>query len=161
MRPRPMSGCPANGTGGCAAAASSPLPASSPQCWPAPRLPCCVWPEVNAEVHPGRLVLFVADQDMSRAKAKAWPLLKSGTVDLFRPFPFGTDPRGRLVTLTLMYASMIIGSIPRMGKTFALRLILLAASLDPRAWILAFDLKGTGDLSALEPVAHRYRAGDD
>jgi S-DNA-T family DNA segregation ATPase FtsK/SpoIIIE len=121
----------------------------------------CVWPEVNAEVHPGRLVLFVADHDMSRAKQTAFPLLKSGTVNLFKASPFGTDPRGALVTLTLMFASMIIGSIPRMGKTFALRLALLIASLDPRAWILPFDLKGTGDLSPLEPVAHRYRAGDD
>ena len=121
----------------------------------------CVWPEVNAEVHPGRLVLFVADQDMSRAKQAPWPLLKAGTVDLFKPFAFGTDPRGRVVALTLMFASMIIGAIPRMGKTFALRLALLGACLDPRAWVLAFDLKGTGDLSPLEPVAHRYRAGDD
>jgi S-DNA-T family DNA segregation ATPase FtsK/SpoIIIE len=104
----------------------------------------CVWPEGNAEVHPGRLVLFVGDKDMSRAKQPVWSLLKAGTVDLFKPFPFGADPRGRLVTLTLMFASMIVGSIPRMGKTFALRLALLAACLDPRAWIVPFDLKGTG-----------------
>ena len=121
----------------------------------------CVWPEVNAEVHPGRLVLFVADQDMSKARQKPWPLLKSGTVDLFKPFALGTDPRGRVVSMTLMFASMIIGSIPRMGKTFTLRLVLLAACLDPRAWVLAFDLKGTGDLSATEPVAYRYRSGDE
>jgi S-DNA-T family DNA segregation ATPase FtsK/SpoIIIE len=121
----------------------------------------CVWPEANGEVHPGRLVLFVGDKDMSRAAQSPWPLLKSGTVDLFQPFAFGTDPRGRLVRLTLMFASMVIGSIPRMGKTFSLRLALLGAALDPRAWLLAFDLKGTGDLSALEPVCHRYRAGDD
>ncbi|MBN1172671.1 MAG: cell division protein FtsK [Micromonosporaceae bacterium] len=121
----------------------------------------CVWPEVNTEVHPGRLVLFVADRDMSKARQSVWALLKAGTVDLFKPLPFGTDPRGRLVELTLMFASMIIGSVPRMGKTYALRLVLLAACLDPRAWIYAFDLKGTGDLSPLAPVAHRYRAGDD
>jgi len=121
----------------------------------------CVWPEVNAEVHPGRLILFVADKDMSRARQRPWPLLKSGVVNLFKPLPFGTDPRGRLVTLTLMFASMIIGSVPRMGKTFALRLILLAAALDPRAELHVYDLKGTGDLSPLEPVAHRYRAGYD
>ncbi|MGW4944510.1 cell division protein FtsK [Actinoplanes sp. NPDC004185] len=121
----------------------------------------CVWPEVNAEVHPGMLMLFVPDKDLSRAKQGAWPLLKTGTVNLFKPFAFGTDPRGRVVTLTLMFASMIVGSIPRMGKTFALRLALLGACLDPRSWVLAFDLKGTGDFSPLEPVAHRYRAGDD
>jgi DNA segregation ATPase FtsK/SpoIIIE, S-DNA-T family len=121
----------------------------------------CVWPEGNTEVHPGRLVLFVADEDMSRAKQKPWPLLRSGVVDLFAPFAFGTDPRGRLVEVTLMFAAVVMGAIPRMGKTFALRLLVLAACLDPRAELHLYDLKGTGDLSALEPVAHRYRAGDD
>ncbi len=108
-----------------------------------------MWPEANAEVHPGRLVLFVADKDMSRSKQAAWPLLKAGQVNLFQPFAYGTDPRGRLVTL--MFASMILGSIPRMGKTFALRPALLGACLDPRSWVYAFDLKGTGDLGPLEP----------
>jgi S-DNA-T family DNA segregation ATPase FtsK/SpoIIIE len=60
-----------------------------------------------------------------------------------------------------MFASVVIGSIPRMGKTFLLRLFLLIAALDPRAEVWGFDLKGTGDLGALEPVAHRYRAGED
>ena len=121
----------------------------------------CVWPEANPEVHPGRLILWVGDQDMAKTRQPAWPLAKTGSVDLFAPFPFGTDQRGRQVPLTLMFASMVIGSIPRMGKTFAARLLLLAAALDPRAELHAYDLKGTGDLSVLEPVAHRYRAGDD
>jgi DNA segregation ATPase FtsK/SpoIIIE, S-DNA-T family len=121
----------------------------------------CVWPEGNAEVHPGRLILWVGDQDMATARQPPWPLSKTGAVDLFLPFPFGTDQRGRKVPLTLMFASMVIGSIPRMGKTFAMRLALLACALDVRAELHAYDLKGTGDLSVLEPVAHRYRAGDD
>jgi DNA segregation ATPase FtsK/SpoIIIE, S-DNA-T family len=121
----------------------------------------CVWPEGNAEVHPGRLILWVGDQDMAKTRQPPWPLAKTGTVDLFAPFPFGTDQRGRVVPLTLMFASMVIGSIPRMGKTFAMRLVMLAAALDPRAELHAYDLKGTGDFSVLEPVAHRYRAGDD
>jgi S-DNA-T family DNA segregation ATPase FtsK/SpoIIIE len=121
----------------------------------------CVWPEGNAEVHPGRLILWVGDQDVAKAHQGAWPLAKQGAVDLFKPWPFGTDQRGRPVPLTLMFASMVIGSIPRMGKTFAMRLALLACALDVRAELHAYDLKGTGDLSVLEPVAHRYRAGDD
>jgi S-DNA-T family DNA segregation ATPase FtsK/SpoIIIE len=121
----------------------------------------CVWPEAAHEVHPGRLVLWVGDQDMARTRQPAWPLAKTGQVDLFRPVAFGTDQRGRHVPLTLMFASMVIGSIPRMGKTFAMRLVLLAAALDVRAELHAYDLKGTGDFSVLAPVAHRYRAGDD
>ena len=37
----------------------------------------CVWPEVDAEAHPGHLTLFVADKDMSKAKPEPWPLLPS------------------------------------------------------------------------------------
>jgi S-DNA-T family DNA segregation ATPase FtsK/SpoIIIE len=121
----------------------------------------CVWPEGNPEVHPGRLILWVGDQDMATTRQPTWPPSKTGQVDLFRPFPFGTDQRGRPVPLTLLFASMVIGSIPRMGKTFAMRLLLLAAALDTRAELHVYDLKGTGDFSVLEPVAYRYRAGDD
>jgi S-DNA-T family DNA segregation ATPase FtsK/SpoIIIE len=121
----------------------------------------CVWPEPVDDEHAGRLVLWVGDQDMNKARQPAWPLRKAGSVDLFKPAPFGTDQRGRWVELTLMFTSAAVGAIPRMGKTFALRELLLIAALDPRAQVHAYDLKGTGDLSPLECIAHRYRAGDD
>ena len=121
----------------------------------------CVWPEGNAEVHPGRMVLWVGDQDMSKSRQPVWPLRKTGTVDLFKPQPFGTDQRGRWVDITLMFISMVIGAIPRMGKTFTLRELLLIAGMDPRAELHAYDLKGTGDLSPVAPISYRYRAGEE
>ncbi|WP_405728892.1 cell division protein FtsK [Streptomyces sp. NBC_01537] len=122
----------------------------------------CVWPEAVPDEHTGRLVLWVGDQDMSKAKQPVWPLLKSGSVDLFKPVPFGTDQRGRWVEVTLMYIAGVIGAIPRMGKTFLLRLLMLIAALDPRAELHTYDLKGTGDLDPVgERVSHRHRAGDD
>ncbi|MGY1437153.1 cell division protein FtsK [Streptomyces reniochalinae] len=122
----------------------------------------CVWPEAVGEEHTGRLVLWVGDEDMSQAKQPAWPLLKAGSVDLFKPVAFGTDPRGRWVDITLMYIAAVIGAIPRMGKTFLLRLLLLISSLDPRAELHTYDLKGTGDLDPVgERVSHRHRAGDE
>ncbi|OEV31542.1 cell division protein FtsK [Streptomyces nanshensis] len=122
----------------------------------------CVWPESVPEEHTGHLVLWVGDQDMSKAKQPTWPLLKSGSVDLFKPVPFGTDPRGRWVEITLMYIAAVIGAIPRMGKTFLLRLLLLIASLDPRAELHTYDLKGTGDLDPVgNAVGYRHRAGDE
>ncbi len=121
----------------------------------------CVWPEGAPGVHPGRVVLWVADQDMATTRKPVWPLAKSGVVDLFAAQPFGTDPRGRWVGVTLMFASVIIGAVPRVGKTVALRLLLLVAALDVRAQLHVYDLKGTGDLDPLRAVAHRYRAGDD
>ncbi len=121
----------------------------------------CVWPETMHKRHPGALNLYVADEDMTEADRAAWPLARRGTADLFKPTVFATDPRGRQVTVTLMFASVIIGSVPRMGKTFLLRLLLLIDALDVRTEIHAYDLKGTGDLAPLRPVAHRYRAGDE
>ncbi|MER5413882.1 cell division protein FtsK [Streptomyces virginiae] len=121
----------------------------------------CVWPAPDPTEHEGRLILWVGDKPMNETTKPAWPLLKSGQVDLFKPVVFGNDQRMRDVSVTLMFASVVVGSIPRMGKTFLMRLLLLIAALDPRAEIHAFDFKGTGDFSALEPVCHRYRAGDE
>jgi S-DNA-T family DNA segregation ATPase FtsK/SpoIIIE len=42
-----------------------------------------------------------------------------------------------------------------------LRILALAAALDPTARIRAWELKGTGDLSCLEHVAHEYGSGAD
>ncbi|MGY1453820.1 cell division protein FtsK [Streptomyces sp. SS8] len=121
----------------------------------------CVWPSPDPEEHDGRLVLWVGDKPMNETAKPAWPLAKTGTVDLFKPVVFGNDQRMREVTVTLMFASVVVGSIPRMGKTFLMRLLLLIAALDPRAELHAFDFKGTGDFGALEPVCHRYRAGEE
>jgi len=120
-----------------------------------------VWPEPVAEVHEGRLVLWVADTDMSRQPPAAWPLARKGTADLFTPVPFGADQRGRQVSVPLMFANVLIGAMPRVGKTFALRVLLLACALDVRAELRVFELKGSGDLGPLERVAHHYASGAD
>ncbi|MGW7722205.1 cell division protein FtsK [Streptomyces canus] len=121
----------------------------------------CVWPSGDENEHEGRLVLWVGDKPMNETTKPAWPLLKDGQVDLFKPVVFGNDQRMRWVEVTLMFVSIVIGAVPRMGKTFLLRLLMLICALDPRAMLLAFDLKGTGDFGALEPVCHRYRAGEE
>jgi DNA segregation ATPase FtsK/SpoIIIE, S-DNA-T family len=121
----------------------------------------CVWPSGDPSEHEGRMVLWVGDKPMNETKKPAWPLAKAGQVDLFKPVVFANDQRMRWVELTLMFASVVVGSIPRMGKTFLLRLLLLICALDPRSVLYMFDFKGTGDFRALEPVAHRYRAGDE
>jgi DNA segregation ATPase FtsK/SpoIIIE, S-DNA-T family len=121
----------------------------------------CVWPEATPGKHPGHLSLWVGYEDMNKTRQPAWQLARHGTADLFKPVPFGADQRGRVVPVLLMFVSVIIGSVPRMGKTFMLRLLCLIAALDVRAELHLYDLKGTGDLSPLECVAHRYRAGDE
>ena len=120
-----------------------------------------VWPSAEHDTHAGRLTIWVGDKPMSRAKPVAWPLVKNGKVDLFAPFPIGVDPQGRPVVVTLMFALMIVGALPRMGKTFLLRLLTLAGALDTSAELHLYDLKGGADFLPLEPVAHRFRIGDE
>lgn len=124
------------------------------------RLLGCVWPEPLPGGHPGQLVIWVGDRDLRKAEQEPWPLLKSGKVDLFQPVKWATDQRGRWIEITLMFTSGVIGSIPRVGKTVALRELLLIAALDPRCRIYAFDLKGLGDFSPLKPVSYAFAEGD-
>jgi S-DNA-T family DNA segregation ATPase FtsK/SpoIIIE len=121
----------------------------------------CVWPEGRPDVHPGRLVVWVGDQDMATSKPAPWPLLKASTFNLGKAFPFGTDPRGRPVMIELPYTNVLIGSIPGYGKTAATQLPLVVAALDPYAEIWAFDFKGTGGLDPIERVCARYASGQD
>ena len=121
----------------------------------------CVWPEPAADAHAGRLVLWVGDRDLAKTPPTPWPLAATGTTDLFAPIPFGTDPRGRRVTVTLFEGNVLIGSLPGGGKTASVRVLGLGAALDPTAHLDVFELKGSGDLAALEKVAHTYGSGMD
>jgi S-DNA-T family DNA segregation ATPase FtsK/SpoIIIE len=121
----------------------------------------CVWPEVDPDVHAGRLVLWVGDRPLAEGKPVAWPLTRTGRANVFVAVPLGLNQRGRPVQITLMFAAGVIGAIPRMGKTVVLRLIALAGALDPRVELHAYNLKGGADLDPLAKVAHAYRAGDD
>ncbi|MHA6761833.1 FtsK/SpoIIIE domain-containing protein [Streptacidiphilus sp. PAMC 29251] len=120
-----------------------------------------VWPDVDRDAHPGRLVLWVAQQDPAKAPRKLWPLMSKGQADVFAPLPFGFDPRGNLVTITLMYSNLLVGGIPGSGKTSCALAIVLGVALDPTAELWIYELKGSGDLDATRPVCHRYVSGDD
>ncbi|WP_433513566.1 cell division protein FtsK [Nonomuraea sp. CA-143628] len=119
-----------------------------------------VWPEV-ASGHPGRLALWVGYQPASTMEQPLWPLLKGGTVDVFKPFPIFTTPRMEIITAMLIFRNWLIGGQPGSGKTFLLRLLGLAASLDPRAEIRAYEFKGVGDFKVIEPVCAEYGNGQD
>lgn len=119
------------------------------------------WPAPVPHEHPGMLELWIGFSALNEQAPIGWPLAKAGRANLFEAIPFGADQRGNIVSLTLMFASFLIGAMPRMGKTMALRIVALACALDPTVRIRAWELKGTGDLSALKRVAHEYGSGAD
>ncbi|HEV8274888.1 MAG TPA: cell division protein FtsK, partial [Streptosporangiaceae bacterium] len=120
-----------------------------------------VWPEPVTAEHAGRLELWVGRQDVSKTRQAPWPLLRGGQADIFQPVPFGTDVRGRVVRVPLVYHNWLVGAIPRQGKTAAVRALACAVALDPLAEIWVHELKGSGDLDPLERVSHRFVSGVD
>ncbi|MFJ8109971.1 FtsK/SpoIIIE domain-containing protein [Streptomyces sp. NPDC096132] len=120
-----------------------------------------VWPEADRTAHPGRLVLWVAQRDPAKAARKLWPLMKDGQADVYQPLPFGFDPRGNLVEITLMYSNLLVGGIPGSGKTSCALAIVLGVALDPSAELWIYELKGSGDLDSVKPICHRYVSGDE
>ncbi|HCU94785.1 MAG TPA: hypothetical protein DHU96_19620 [Actinobacteria bacterium] len=50
--------------------------------------------------------------------------------------------RSHAVTILLMFASVLIGAMPRMGETFALRVLALGTALDPLARLRVWGTEG-------------------
>jgi S-DNA-T family DNA segregation ATPase FtsK/SpoIIIE len=106
-----------------------------------------------------RVSLWVADEDPYAQRPPVTPLARAESVDFWKGFPFGIDGRGRLVDLCLMWTSLLIGSLPRMGKTNALRVVLAAAALAARVKLILADGKGGKDLKAFARVSDFYVSG--
>ncbi|TWP45846.1 cell division protein FtsK [Lentzea tibetensis] len=111
--------------------------------------------------HAGRVAMWVADEDPYATPPIRTPLLGVQRWDAWRPVPFGTDARGRRIDLPLVWTSVLIGAIPRQGKTMAERLAAAGLILDPHVRLLVADFKAGKDWQAAEQVVHRFMSGDD
>ena len=111
--------------------------------------------------HAGRVFLWVADEDPYSGPPLRTPLLDVECWDAWRPVPFGRDARQRRIDLPLVWTSLLVGAIPRQGKTFAIRLPAAGLILDPYTRLYVFDGKGGKDWDAAEAVAYRFVRGDE
>ncbi|WP_051760670.1 hypothetical protein [Herbidospora cretacea] len=118
----------------------------------------CIWPEGDSSIHEGRLILWVGDKDLSKTVVKS-PLVKAARHDVFKGIPFGSDPRGRAVTVPVIEHNVLMGSQPGQGKTASVRVLASGAALDPSVELWIHELKGTGDLDPHEQNCHRYVSG--
>jgi S-DNA-T family DNA segregation ATPase FtsK/SpoIIIE len=110
--------------------------------------------------HAGRVAMWVADEDPYAKDSPPTPLLRVESWDAWRPVPFGRDPRDRRVDLPLVWTSLLIGALPRHGKTMAERLAAAGLILDPYTRLYVADFKGGKDWKACEQCAHRFFSGD-
>ncbi|WP_157440715.1 FtsK/SpoIIIE domain-containing protein [Actinokineospora inagensis] len=111
--------------------------------------------------HAGRVAMWVADSDPYDKPVERTPLRVTDRWDAWRPVPFGRDARGRQVDLPLVWTSLLVGAIPRQGKTFAARLAVAGLVLDPYTRLYVADFKAGKDWDAAGSVAHRFMSGDD
>lgn len=120
-----------------------------------------VHPSVDHEAHPGRLTLYISDEDIARAPQPPWPHLADGVGDYFADVQIGTDPMGRPVTTRLDEMNSLFGGQPGFGKTSGMSVLLGWSALDPTVEHWIFDLKGLGDWQDAPLFAARYAAGQD
>lgn len=111
--------------------------------------------------HAGRVSMWVADSDPYAAPPLRTPLLAVQRWDAWRPIPFGRDARDRKIDLPLVWTSLLVGAIPRQGKTFAARLAAAGLILDPHTRLYVADFKAGKDWDAAAKVAHRFMSGDE
>jgi len=120
-----------------------------------------VWPEAVPGEHEGRLFLWIGRRDLAKQKPVPYPLLKSGTGDIFQQAPFGTLPRGTKVTVPMFQANWLVGATMGNGKTATLRVLLAWAALDTVCDLWIHEHSGKGDLEPYAQVSHRYVSGID
>jgi S-DNA-T family DNA segregation ATPase FtsK/SpoIIIE len=113
-------------------------------------------PDLSSE---RRVSMWIADRDPLAVPAGRSPLMGATRVDFWKPFPWGVDERGNPVMATMLWMSMLVGAVPRQGKTFSARTIALAAALDPYVRLIVFDGKASPDWRKFSLVAHRIGFG--
>ncbi|MFN2496881.1 MAG: cell division protein FtsK [Pseudonocardiaceae bacterium] len=111
--------------------------------------------------HAGRVAMWVADTDLYAVPPLRTPLVDVAQWDAWRAVPFGRDARDRHIDLPLVWTSLLVGAIPRQGKTFATRLAAAGLILDPYTRLYVADFKAGKDWDAAAQVAHRFMSGDE
>ncbi|AUY51920.1 cell division protein FtsK [Streptomyces sp. CB01881] len=106
-----------------------------------------------------RVSMWVAKRDPLAVPTGRSPLIHTDRVDFWKPFPWGMDERGNEVMVTMLWLSLLVGAVPRQGKTFSARTIALAAALDPYVRLYVFDGKASPDWRRFDKVAHRIGFG--
>jgi S-DNA-T family DNA segregation ATPase FtsK/SpoIIIE len=119
---------------------------------------------VFVEPLPGRtrrVRIIVMDEDPMRAAPHRSPLAKLPRVSVWDEHPFARTPLDVDVRTSLLFRSVLLGAVPRSGKSFAAKCLVAPALLDPHCDVTVIDLKGGRDWRAAAGLAVNYVAGDD
>lgn len=121
-----------------------------------------VWPSDYGQEkggRPGFVNLYVADTGIMEKPVPAYPLLHSGTADVFAGVPTGITQRGDEVRFRLVGSNFVFGGQPGQGKSNGVRVVMLGAALDPLAELRMHVFALNGDFDAYRPRLSLYEKG--
>lgn len=105
--------------------------------------------------HAGRVQIRASDIDPLAGEPVPNPLVTSPIpVDLWSPLPIGVDSTGRLVDVELVFSGMLVGGLPRRGKSVACANVLVGALLDPHCQLWLVDGKGLDSRPLIPHATH-------
>jgi S-DNA-T family DNA segregation ATPase FtsK/SpoIIIE len=107
----------------------------------------------------GLLTFWAADPGALAGGAGEYPLLESGTVDVFRGVPYGKTLRGDPVVAPVMERNTIVGGMPGQGKSAGARILMVGAALDVTADLRIWIPDTNFDFNALQPRCSRFVMG--
>jgi S-DNA-T family DNA segregation ATPase FtsK/SpoIIIE len=112
--------------------------------------------------HAGRVRLRASDEDPLSGVPVANPLvLAPRPVDLWSPLPIGVDVTGRVVSVSLVFSGLLVGGLPRSGKSVACANILVGGLLDPHCQLWLVDGKGLDSRPLIPHATHHVGADID
>ncbi|MFE5571267.1 cell division protein FtsK [Amycolatopsis japonica] len=107
----------------------------------------------------GYINLYVADSGVMDKPVPEYPLLNSGSVDVFEGVPLGITQRGDQVAPPMVGANAVFGGQPGQGKSNTVRAVFLGCALDPLCELRVHVFAKNGDFEEFAPRLSRYEKG--
>ncbi|MFF5809082.1 hypothetical protein [Streptomyces sp. NPDC012746] len=114
---------------------------------------------IRQDGHEGSVYMRVADAHPFGGEPVASPLATAEQWDIWDGAPTFVDETGRITAIELLFFGLLVGAMPRQGKTFTARAAAAAAILDPLCRVIVADGKGGKDWAATALLAEAYVRG--
>lgn len=108
-----------------------------------------------------RASIYIADEDPFSLPPRRSPLARLPKTSIWDENPIAMTPAGREVKARLIFNSVLIGAVPRAGKSFSAKLLATPAMLDPHTDVHVFDFGGGRDWLPARDLAVDYVSGDE
>lgn len=114
---------------------------------------------IRQDGHEGGVYMRVADSHPFGGDPVPSPLETAERWNIWDGAPTFVDETGSITAIELLFFGLLVGAMPRQGKTFTARAAAAAAVLDPLCRMIVADGKGGKDWSATALLAEAYIRG--